>query len=692
MSDKNKLVTLLDQIGDSPSKDDLLSKVTSLIRILQSKDTEAMDSLHKSPVILPTASPLDYALKRSINGSAIESLPIQRNYLLTTLGLLTTFQSSIPLKPLIHFILEICGQPAAVNKTEKQFFAFASITLLFKVYDLWADVDDKTVFNRVTVHLVDLVTKNSFAKSFLAGALDNTSFYDSFHVNLVDKIVGSLNVASHHDLELLVKLKVDCLEAWKKMNDPPLQKTIAKVATELNHKLRDAYSAKALLKLFEVINKDPNFQDDSKVPLIYGKLAQLYLSHKDLKAKQVFELFNLITKSDKSHSAANYNKLAHFSFFFGELLGNLPHLDQFLSQVDGLEARSALDAIFQANLGSQGGRSVKQLAASANLQSKLVSNLSGNSETSQAFQLYLLRLIHSRKDLSAARFPLKDALLHTLDNLPVKLTILDDLTSQLTGLTNITTLRDFKALLNKIGALLPSVASSPSSQTTIESLFATYSESKSVAESLTDELKDHSDEFITREVRTAVYQKLFQLVFRKCFRKILPNLVEKWMKINNCEDEFGNLSSANDLFGQQNKKAESLSQLNLVLLFQNYQETDEDLESLVFNQSTEDVAVFSQNYLTSEGKLDASDFKILTDVLISLLNCQSHEIREIVNSCFEAFLHLLDESVFALLEETVFKDDKIQSQPSEESEDEGDMEVEGEGEDDGKKRKLTRKR
>lgn len=666
MTSKSKLVQILDSIGECNSRESLLPLIESLLGLLTSGAESDLGSLHKHPVIFSTVTALDYSLKRCINGAAVEDRQIQRNYLVASLALFTTFQSTIPPKPLIHLIIETCTLSSAVNRTEKMFFGFAATTLLFRVYELWVETDDRTIFNRVTVFLTDLVAKNGFARPFLAAALENAPFYDGFHVHLVEKVLGSLNASTPHDLELLITVKLNCLPSWKSLTEPALTKSVSKMAGEVNNALKSVYSHKFLIKLFEAVNKDPNLQDEVAVSSVYAKLAQVFLGQDDLGVKTIFDLNSAVLRQEKE-SGHGASKAANLALLLAEVFRQCPSLDAFLAAVDKAGHRDALEAILVNLLAKPQGKSKRLLFAVGAIQDNLGKKLAaaGDSEATQAF---LLRLIFSKRDMITGTFPLKDVLLHKLDNQQVKHDILTEVKAELEDPAGLHSLADLRTLLSKVQLILPAVTDPGLVQSCFEALFRLYASSPTLVETFEEDLKDRSPDFLTHTTRGLIFEKLSHLVFKKGFRKLLRSLVEQWLAVNEVEDEFANLTLASELESQATKRAEALSKLNMVLLFQNYQETDEDLESLLFNQSTEDVAVFSQNYLANEGKLDGSDFKILTDVLVSLLNCPNHEIRGVVRETFDGFLYLLDDTVFELVEDAVFKDNRIGKEEEEESE------------------------
>lgn len=657
MKDRN-LVDICDSIGPSPSKQTLFTNVLQLIDFLKKNPEITEGLLHKQNVILEKNCSLDYVLKRVLNGTTVENQQTQTNYLFSSFAIISTFKTQIPPKKLIHYVLENCSPSNAVNKTEKQFFCFSALNLLFKIYELYADCEDKQIFNRVKVFIVEQTKKNQFMKSFLAGVLESTTFFDDFHVDLIEKIIPDLNPNSSYDLELLIKIKLDCLEAFRKMTDPTLKKSVSKITSETNNHLKEVYSGKFLSKLFESVNKDENFQENDRISPIYEKLAQLYVSHKDLKIKSIFEYFSLISKTDGQHSPAFGNKLAHFCVFFTHLMSLSANLNNFISLIESSENSQLFSQIMHTLLGTRYNKCKKFVIASSFLQTKLSNLLISNAFPTDRFQLFLLNLIYDQKDLSSLHFPIKDVLLHKLNNQDVKTMIIEKLLSNIDNFDYNQKLSGFKALVSKICIVLPTISNDILSKKCFFLLFQKYVKAKTIALLFTEDLKEHTKEYISEAIKSFIFERIVQVILRKPFRKILKDLVEKWLEVNSIEDEFMSLQIVTDLELLQNKKSENLILINLILLFQNYQSEEQSIESLIFNQSIEDVVIFSQNFVSSEGKLDSSDFKIFTDVLISLLNCPSSEMRAVVKESFDNFLNLLDESIFELIENAVFTEVK----------------------------------
>lgn len=670
MPTQMKLSENIDKLSSCENKETLFETIKSIISQLRESSPLPLDPPHKFAVILDKPSLLDYSLKRTINGSMVENQKTQKNFLVAANVILTTFKPQIPLKPLIKFILETCHSSNAVNKTEKQFFTFAGINLFFRIYELFAETTDKSGFDGVSAYVVEQMAKNVHARSFLAAALTGTSFYDGFHVRIVEKVISTLSVQTSHDLDLLINIKLDCLESWKSISENELKKSVNKITVEVNHKLKEVYSVKFLLKLFEGINKDPNMQEEDRVPLIYSKIADLYLSHKDAKVKSLLEFYSIIEKNEKQKGGITSSKLANFVLLLAEIFGKTKNLNNLIASVEANEMNAIFESAMHAVLASKNGKSRKLVSACNLLQENLSRVLLNKEIPSERFQLVVLKLIYAKRDLSAGHFAVKDVLLHKLDNMDVKLAILAGLQEELDSWSNIAKLSDFKALVSKMCVLLPSISSEKSVKTVFLSFFGIYTNAKTQVEKFTDDFKEHSKEFLLESLQSFLFEKISQVIFRKPFRKILRSLIENWMQQNQVDDEFSNLSLAGELETQTNKKADSLALLNMILLFQNYQSEEQDIESLIFSQSMEDVAIFSQNYLTTEGKLDSSDFRILTDVLVSMLNCPNHEIRVIVKDIFEGFLHLMDDQIFELVENAVFNEQKEEDSGEEEESEE----------------------
>ena len=657
MTPFSKISQVLDDFDRLSSKESLFDAVSSILSALQERPESTDGEIHKSAVVMPKPTLLDYCLKRAIKGTAVESQRTQRNFMVLSHAVLELCHERVPTDRLLSFLSSELSPSNSINKTERIFFAFAFVSLTFKVRELTSEDCDDAVFKPTLARLHNLLKKVPFARKFVAGELAQAPLLDSFHVALMDRVVEELKPSSCFDFELLASIKVHCLDSLKALTDPDCRKKCTRIALRVNDGLKECFSAKFLVRLFEDVNLNPNFQEEEDTASVYALLAQLFVAHKDLKLSKMLALFEAVQRNDGANPHSQFKRHANFAFLLTEYLDRVPDLDGLVAHCAALKCSDTLVAMVHSLLTNRFIKSKRSAFAWEFAQRTLAARLQRSGVACAEFQLLLLRLIFGQKDLMGFGFPVKDVLLHKLDNGEVKCRVLGELLAARKGGAAGPTVAEYKQAVSRVTVLLSAVL--PGDPQTVGQalgqLFADYADSAAVVSK--EDLRDHSREYLVAEVQEHLFERLSQLIFKKGFRKAVRDTVEQWVEVNGVEDEFNNLGLASELFALKDRRAESLAVLNAFLMFRNYRAQDQGVESLIFDQSVEDVSIFSQNFLSGEQNVNSGDFCILTDVLVSLLNCPSHEIREIVREVFESFSHLVNEQVFSIVENAVFKED-----------------------------------
>ena len=674
MSILAKISQIIDTFDKLTTKELLFKAITDILSKIATHQTSLDPETHKTSVILPKPDLLDYCLKRSIKGCGVESQQTQRNFLILAHSILDQYHSNIPLEKLLSFVASELSSSSSINKTERNFFAFAYINLVFKIHELTSEKNSENLYQKSLENLIELTKRVVFSKKFIASELISVKILDNFHVTLLEKIIGNLKPSNCFDFELLASVKLYCLDNLKSITDPECRKKVTKISQATNESLKETFSPKFMIKLFEEINLNPNFQEEENTSSIYGLISGLFLAHKDCKFSKVLELFDAIQKIEADKSSG-FKKQTNFVFLMTEYLPNVPDLDSLVSYCEVHNQTNRFSSLLKSIITNRYIKSKRSAFSWQYAQKQLSAFLQKLNSGSPKFQYMFLKLVFSQKDLMNFNFPIKDVLLHKLENENAKAKILEELLEEK---NNAESLLNYKASVSKITLLLTSIMNKNPSLTNsvLESLFHDYVKSRTLIKKMEGDLKDHSKAYLKNEVENFIFEKLSQVIFKKGFRKLLLENVEKWIQVNKIEDEFGNLNSASELFKQENKKSDSLAVLNCFLMFQNYRAEEQGIESIVFNQSLEDVSIFSQNLINNEKSINSNDFRILTDVLVSLLNCPSHEIRELVRELFENLSYLVDENVFDVIENAVFREKNENDEEEEDNEQEEEEEEE----------------
>jgi hypothetical protein len=680
----------IDNIGEERHKDRLFNSLVAISNfIVNAKEQPDAKFPHKNLICAKSSLFLDYAIKRAVMGATVDIQSSQRNYLHAAVLLLRHFAAEVDLTKFTEFVSQTFAIKNTVNRTEKYFFNFAKLNLLVAVLDILKEIklaEKEKVEAAVVQSIQQTIRGESLARHFLAALMEIRNEMTRPFFLCVQSVIKNLSASAYQDAEFAIVVKNILAEAVDKDNSEVPKKDLTTLVTQVNNFVKEFYDAKSLLKLFENINRDENIKGQEQSLKIYTKLARLMISHSDGKLHTLISLGKTIAGSkDKKSDGLNFaNKLFQLILLASQIFENCASLDHYLhlaiSKNLTEDFKQMLILIFEQKY----SRNKNVAAAFNSLEKVLLRALRESEDSSKNFGQFLLRLMTSNESLSKIHFGLKEYLLKQEYCLPVVKELIDDCDAKIDQALKSGSLNNLKSAVTNYCSLFAPVADLKLALHGYKKLFLLYKRVPAHVETMTEELQQHTSEYLSTALYNFLFQKIIHSIFRMHHQPILGQLVQAWMKVNAVEDEFSNYSLSEELLAKDSEGSKTLGLLNLILLVQNYKSKDRDIESLIFNQSMEDIAIFSQKIATTESTVDASDLEVLTDVLISLMNIPSNDVRRVVNATFTAFAEFTDENCFELIENAIFKDQKENGQDEEEEDhEEDDQEGESAEDEDG---------
>lgn len=684
----------IDSIAEERHRDRLFNTLVAISNfVVNAKEQPDAKFPHKNLICAKTNLFLDYVLKRAVMGATVDVQSSQRNNLHAALLMLKHFVAEIDLHKFVEFVSHTFAIKNTVNKTEKYFFNFAKLNILMAVLDTLKEtkVIDKEKVESAVVHSIQQTIRGEpSARHFLAALMEVRNEITRPLFACVQSVIKNLSTSAYQDAEFAITIKNILAESIESDKCEIPKKELTGLQTQINNFVKEYYDAKSLLKLFENINRDENIKGQEHSLRVYAKLARLMVSHSDGKMHTLVSLGKAILGSkDKKSDGLNFaNKLFQLILLTGQVFENCASLDQYLHLVISKNLTEDFKEILILIFEQKHSRN-KNVTTAFNLFEKtLLNTLRENEESSKNIGQFLLRLLTANEVLSKIHFGLKEYLLKQEYCLAVVKELIDDCDVKIDQAIQSGSLNQLKSAITNYCSLFAPVSDLKLALRGYKQLFLLYKKVPSNVENMAEELQQHTSEYLCTALYNFVFQKIIHSIFRMHHQPILAQLVQAWMKINSVEDEFANYALAEELLAKESEGFKALGLLNLILLVQNYKSQDRDIESLIFNQSMEDIAIFSQKVATNETAVDASDMEVFTDVVISLMNIPSNDVRRVVNATFTAFADHLDENCFELVENAIFKDQKEADQDEEneeedEEEDENDeVNEDSDGEDD----------
>ena len=642
----------IDRIGNTASPQQLAAQLQTLFEFVANNDTLSDTQLvHQSLNICSENILLDYLFKRLVLGTAVDLPKIQRNYLHALLVAISTFSASLSLEALIAYVEANLGNKSALNRAEARCFAFAFLQISFAVVDIFeAEEANAESLGKLLERCVEIVAKEPFARLFASGIIESREEPSDLVVRFIELVAPKLNFSNYQDVDFALTAR-SALSVFKPTKQTKL------ISDQLGKVLKDLNDTKGLLKLFDSVNKDETLKDEEISLKLYEKLGKYFVANLDTRIGTILSLSKHIdaNRLTKNQGASFTSNLFHLLLTFGEIVANCQNLDGLINyfvskgQMDDLQQGLVL------MLSQRSSKTPKVLQAFQKFEKTLIAALSSAETPSKRFQESLLQLFYSSEILQKTPSSLRELLLRRPENAATVLTLADRFRNKVSESVQSGDIQDFKQSIARLSSLMPHISLEASLQESLDLLFNSYKNMPQIAPNFGEALKENSPERLTTVLRDFVFQRIFQAAFKQNTSSMLPTLAKKWLKINKKKDEFDSLTLSKSLETKEAGRFLPLSKLNMVLLFQNYASEDPDVESLVFGQSLEDLTLFSQKVLASGGNIEQEDCEIFIDVLISLLNKPSTEIRKLVADNFSIFADLYEENCFDLVESAIFK-------------------------------------
>jgi len=662
----------IDSIAEERHRDRLFNTLVAISNfVVGAKEQPDAKFPHKNLICAKSNLFLDYVLKRAVMGATVDIQAAQRNNLHAALLMLKHFVAEIDLQKFVEFVSQSFAIKNTVNKTEKYFFNFAKLNLLVAVLDIIKETkvaDKEKVESAVVTSIQQTIRGEPSARHFFSALIEVRNEITRPFFACVQSIIKNLSSSAYQDAEFAITIKNVLAEAINSDKSDVSKKELAGLQTQINNFVKEYYDTKSLLKLFENINRDENVKGQEHSLKVYTKLAKLMISHADGKMHTLVSLGRAIIGSkDKKSDGLNFaNKLFQLILLASQIFENCASLDQYLHLIISKnltdDFREMLVLIFE-----QKHSRNKNVTNAFNLFEKTLLNaFREGEESSKNFGQFVLRLLTSNEALSKIHFSLKEYLLKQEYCLTVVKELIDECEGKIDQAIASGSLNQLKSAVTNYCSLFAPVSDLKVALRGYKQLFLLYKKVPTHVESMTEELQNHTSEYLCSALYNFLFQKIIHSIFRMHHQPILAQLVQVWMKINGAEDEFSNFVLSEDLLAKESEGLKALGLLNLILLVQNYKSGDRDIESLIFSQSLEDVAIFSQKVAANESAIEASDMEVFTDVVISLMNIPSNDVRRVVNVTFTAFAEHLDENCFDLVENAIFKEQKEGNQDEEE--------------------------
>ena len=637
-----KLTELIDSIGTKTSASDLRITLEGVIAEI-SRNTEEVSVPVKTALLGEHPITADYTLCRLIKGCAVMDPLVQRNFMtaLTAMLPLEVFKPNQEL--LLEYAKSQLSAKEAVNKREQQAFALARCKIFFLILTN-SFTSENSIVDKLIKDIGGVLKSHPIGKPALALLINQASIsIKNVFPKLIEEIFPYLVKGCPSSLLLALVFQ----RVFKKIN--------LSVPPKLTSFLSSFTDAKLLLKTFDALHQEELLKPLEIRDLFFESLGEWMTSAKDARVSTLITLKKLIEK-DK-------DKVEKKGMLVGRLLGFLGLLAfQFktISQVDIIvKAAAALNltnefkALLKFALEQKLSKNLEVARLFKILELVILEKLKVE-KGSLTFGNLLIGVLLDNNILAKQTFDFKDALFRASCTDEHATEFILSMETRL-KIAMEDSLLLIKNTLQTFCLLLSYVKTPEAILSGYKLLFKLYNKADKVVGNLSSDLEYHSSEYLSNELRTYLYERLTQLLLRPDHQKLLGQLVEAWLKVNKADDVYENLIIGQKLLREGDNNM-LIGILNLVVLFRDYKGPEQNVESMVFAQTSEDLALFGQKLLNSKNQLEEEDLEILTDVLITLFNISSSSLRSIIKHTFSAFASKMGSECLDLLVKAIFRD------------------------------------
>ena len=655
------LIRSIDSVGQISNVNALFKTAESIMSILET-DSVQKGLPHTTSIFGMKSLSQDYCLKRLLMGCAVSDNNIQRNFLTLLKLFVKSYKELIDPKYILEFIKHLLSSSSSVSNREKRTFIVAKIRIYILLLISYQDEKFSEIRNSIIAEFITLLKGNNISKFILAIIIASSSSEMSLiALQLYPQVIPVLSKMSYVDMFLGIAIKND----FKNISNESNQ--------QLLNYLKEYLSPKSLLKIFDNFHKDENFKKTLNWTLFFKTLAGWFISSKDLKITTLLHLSKLISKSkdkleEKSLLPGRVICLIRFINYF---LSGVESIDDIVKNADKLKLREDFKLMMILILEQKNFRNKDVTSAFNELEKTILEKLT-DKKSSKLTRSILLDLLLSVDHISKLPFKFRDSIFDLSDQSEKSESILEEL-EKLLNEAVLVSLNQFKNKLQIFVSFLSSQSNSNLLLKGYKILFGYYKNAEKFVEKMENDLSQHTSEYLCRELRNFLFDRLFHLILRPSHQSLLFQIVNAWLTINKEEDVYENLKIGKQLLEEKESFA-LIGILNIVVVFRDYMGNNENLESIVFNQTAEDLSLFGIKLINNKNDISHEDLEILTDIIITLMNVSSGTLRKLLNLTFAEFVPKMNTGCLEQVVKTIFKDTNDQQDDEQDSEEKSEEE------------------